>query len=352
MWPKELREDLRAGIKAQHQGNLLLSARYLQRAWEACLTLPKEDLGSNPWLKVSGIACKLGEVLEDSNQSDKAYDIYAQCCNLMQGEAAASRLSTAERRRAIALSMHLGELAELLGKPERDEEHWLLWNVEEFLRIYKENSGEEALRHLDDPHEQELKLPVWTEKDGFEIALEALARYYAKQGNAEYALSLYLRAISLILPPTTPEARAAVSPARRCRAAQMMTNISGLYIDDSASPERLDQAKSWTVKGMEVVEQARTEIGNPSAKKNWIKKNDANQLEQEKVECERVWAVLLYNLGSILEMQDNQDEARELFKRALRQSRDIGLAEGIAEAENALARMAVTKTTYSPKQAT
>lgn len=81
-----------------------------------------------------------------------------------------------------------------------------------------------------------------------------------------------------------------------------MTNISGLYIDNSASPERLDQAKSWTVKAMEVAEQARTDIGNPSAKKNWIKKSDATLLEQEKVECERVWAVLLYNLGSILEV--------------------------------------------------
>lgn len=161
------------------------TCRTLCSAWEACLTLPKEDLGNDPWLKISGIACKLGEVLEDSNQSETAYDIYAQCCNLMQGEAAASRLSAAERRRAIALSMHLGELAELLGKPEKDEEHWLVWNVEELLRIYKENSGEEALRHLDAPHEQELGLPIWTEKDEFEIALEALARYYAKQGNAE-----------------------------------------------------------------------------------------------------------------------------------------------------------------------
>jgi hypothetical protein len=31
LWPKEVRGDLRAGIKAKHQGDLDLSARYLER---------------------------------------------------------------------------------------------------------------------------------------------------------------------------------------------------------------------------------------------------------------------------------------------------------------------------------
>ena len=36
MWPPEVRGDLRAGVKAKHQGDLELSERYLRR----CVTPP------------------------------------------------------------------------------------------------------------------------------------------------------------------------------------------------------------------------------------------------------------------------------------------------------------------------
>lgn len=103
----------------------------------------------------------------------------------MQAAAARNELSLPERHRTIALALHLGELAEKLGKKE--EEEWLLWTVEEFIRIYHSNSeGSQAgLRHLDQPEIVELTLPVWTQIDGFEVALEALGTCYAKQGNAE-----------------------------------------------------------------------------------------------------------------------------------------------------------------------
>jgi hypothetical protein len=145
--------------------------------------LPKEKLGVDPWLKISGIACKLGEVLEAANSFQKAYEVYAQCCNLMRASAARDELSIPERHRAIALAMHLGELAEQLGKDE--EEEWLLWSVEEFIRIHHSNSGTSSLQRMDYPEATELTLPPWTQKEDFEAALEALGSWYAKHDNAE-----------------------------------------------------------------------------------------------------------------------------------------------------------------------
>jgi len=67
-----------------------------------------------------------------------------------------------------------------------------------------------------------------------------------------------------------------------------MTNISGLLIHDAPAPDRLTQANMWTTKGLEVAEKARHELAQSRA-------TDA--------ECERVWAVLLFNLGAVLEVR-------------------------------------------------
>lgn len=66
-------------------------------------------------------------------------------------------------------------------------------------------------------------------------------------------------------------------------AAQLMTNISHLLIQDTPSSERIEQAKQWTTKGLELAEKSR-------------------QATKTEMECERVLAVLFYNLGVILEV--------------------------------------------------
>ncbi|KAF8524343.1 hypothetical protein BU17DRAFT_84935 [Hysterangium stoloniferum] len=328
LWPKALRDDLRAGIKAQHRENLVLGEKYLTRAWETCRAMPREELGADPWLKISGVACKLGEVLEAAKKPEQAYQVYAQCCSLMQ---ATPGLSMIERHRAIAMAVHLGHLARELGKPPAEEEEWLLWSVEEFINIYKSNSGDEGLRHLSDPEATALGLPKWTSKDEFESALEALGSCYARQGNAEYAVGLYLRAISHLLRPEAPlDVREAVSPQDRCKAAQLMNNISSLLIQANPSPERLAQAKSWADKGLQLAERGRDVLTHSS--------------RPAEPECERVLAVIMYNLGAILEMQNDPAAAKEQFKRALEQSRQIGLHEGVLEADDALARLSIKKT--------
>lgn len=62
-----------------------------------------------------------------------------------------------------------------------------------------------------------------------------------------------------------------------------MTRVSNLLVQDAPSPERLNQAKEWTTKGLEIVEKAR-------------------QIDTTEPECERTLAVSLYNLGALLEV--------------------------------------------------
>ena len=68
-----------------------------------------------------------------------------------------------------------------------------------------------------------------------------------------------------------------------------MTNISSLLLRDVPSPERLAQASSWTSKGMEIAEKARNDLAQSASRAT-------------EPECERVWAVLLYNMGAVLEV--------------------------------------------------
>lgn len=150
------------------------------RAWDTCLALPQETLGEDPWLKISGIACKLGEVLETAHSLQKAYEVYEQCWSLMNDSAARNELSMAERHRAIAISMHLGELASQLGKKE--EEKWLVWSVQEFAKFYQSIYADPSAQQSDQPARMDLTLPPWTQHHEFQAALEALGSYWTKVG--------------------------------------------------------------------------------------------------------------------------------------------------------------------------
>jgi len=72
IWPKELRPDLRAAVKAKHQNDLDLSERYFRTAWGKAASLPDPEavLGSNHLLMTSGIAIALGDVLEQNTKDN------------------------------------------------------------------------------------------------------------------------------------------------------------------------------------------------------------------------------------------------------------------------------------------
>ena len=78
---------------------------------------------------------------------------------------------------------------------------------EDVLRLATQGTAKDVSeRKKDDKDEDallvgELGLPSWVTKTDMGGALETLGNLYARRGNVEYAMPLYLQTISLLLPP-------------------------------------------------------------------------------------------------------------------------------------------------------
>ncbi|KAL7277232.1 hypothetical protein ACG7TL_009084 [Trametes sanguinea] len=327
MWPPEVRGDLRAGIKAKHQGDHDLSARYLQRAWDTAQTLPLAAFKSEPHLKLSGIAVILAEELEASNRPQEAYDIYSTALAQLR---AAKNPSARERMRAVAIAHKLGEMAEIYQQGPEEEEQWLTFAVEEVLRVIKdEGVAPKQVKSAAEPEGEdgtmlaELSLPWWVRKVDVAAPLEALGRFYAREGKNDYAVTLYLQAIGMLMQPPPNQKEASVED--RCRGAQLMNNLSDLMVR-GPPPTNLKFAESWARQAQGVIEKTRTLPGA---------KNDPENMEL----CEQTLAAVLFNLGALLEMGGKYDAAKQSFQDSLEQAKRIGMRAGAMEARSALRRL-------------
>ncbi|KAI0828665.1 hypothetical protein BC628DRAFT_1316098 [Trametes gibbosa] len=328
MWPPEVRGDLRAGIKAKHQGDLDLSARYLQRAWDTAQTLPLSAFNYEPHLKLSGIAVSLAEAFEGTNRPQEAYDIYKTILLQLQ---AAKGLSNQERMRAIAIAHKLGEMAEVYQQDPEEAEQWLTYAVEEVLRVIKEESAATKGKapSAQEPEGDvgamlaELDLPWWVRKIDVAAPLEALGRFYAREGKDEYAVTLYLQAVGMLMQPPPNQKNASIED--RCRGAQLMNNLSDLMVR-GPPPTNLKYAESWAQQAQGVIEKTRTLPG-------------AQQETEAMALCEQTLTAVLYNLGALLEMGGKYDAARQAFQDSLEQAKRIGMRSGAMEARGALRRL-------------
>ncbi|RXW13771.1 hypothetical protein EST38_g12084 [Candolleomyces aberdarensis] len=304
MWPKEVRGDLRSGLREGYRGDGTMSEQYLSRAWETTKKLPLEKFGSQPFLKTTGIGIALAGVYENNGKLEQAYQILEQSLNLLQeGTNAASNLrrdlSPEERMRAVSIAYKLGELAQTLNKPKEEEENWLVFSVETVLNVMKAPVVAEVVLTDQDMKSQEvargiveeLKLPSWVLKHDLAAPFEALGSFYSSTGKVSYAMPLYLQAISILIPPP-PQVSSAED---QCRAAQLMGNISELILRTRNDPEAIVQAESWATKGLEVASRGRksTLVKHPS--------------------CEVAYACMLYNLAMIRDMAGDSHSARQLF---------------------------------------
>ncbi|OBZ67454.1 TPR repeat-containing protein P27G11.02 [Grifola frondosa] len=323
MWPEEVRGDLRAGIKAKHQNDLNLSERYLRRAWETAQTLPLVRFSAEPHLKLSGIAIALAEVLEANDRPQPAYEVYSGALSQLQN---VQGLSGRERMRAVSIAAKLGEMAEVYQQPPEEEERWLTWAVEEVLHIVREGQPRETVNvegaSADTPMMlAELDLPVWVSKSDVGAPLEALGKFYAREGKPEYATALYLQATSLLIPP--PASKRQASTEELCRGAQLMNNLSDLMLQ-GPPPDNQRNAEKWARQSLSIIEKAKA-----SAKGNV----DGIDI------CEHTLAAVLFNLGSLLEMAGDYKQSAGLYKASLDQSNRIGMREGTMQARFALRRI-------------
>ncbi|KAA1472550.1 hypothetical protein DENSPDRAFT_838861 [Dentipellis sp. KUC8613] len=332
MWPKEVRNDLRAGVKAKHQNDFGISERFLRRAYDTAQTLPLETFAPHPHLKLSGIAVLLGEVQEANNKPEGAYDTYAAA--LAQLQANWAQLVPEERLRGVALAHKLGAMADEYQLGTEEEERWLTFAVTEVLRVAKHvdkakaksaapGKDAEAEAKTEKVVLAELALPKWVTTADIGAPIESLGAYYAKTGKLEFAMPLYLQAISLLVPKV--DSGKSAPPENLCRGAYLMNNLSELIMRGAPTPEKLHQAEAWARNALALIE--KTKSSNPK------KQNDELQV------CEEALAVTLFNLASIQEMRNEPIAARDLYMKSWEQSKAIGMREGVLEAIQAMRRL-------------
>ncbi|KAI6124575.1 hypothetical protein EDD16DRAFT_556538 [Pisolithus croceorrhizus] len=338
LWPKELRDDLRAGIKARNQGDLNLSERYLTRAYQTALTMPPSMLSPSAYLKLSGIASVLAEVSPERKAREVLEDVWNRGDGPLQGSSADDWASYTpadeERIRRVAVACKLAELSQ-----ERDEdEKWLVWAVEEVLKLagaglQKKPTDTDGSTDAQSQPAQvilaELKLPPWMSKDDLGAPLAALGNVYARKGKLDYAMPLYLQAISLLLPPGMQN----VSIQDRCEAAQLMNNLSELIMRRPPTPEIRHQAEAWARKALDVIEGAGK---MPLPRSGWFGYSEDTSARST---CDQVLGVVLFNIGMLREMDSDKKAARTLFEKSVQQCGKVGMDEGVLQAKEALRRV-------------
>jgi hypothetical protein len=159
-------------------------------AWETAKNLPIEQFKAQPYLKTSGIAICLGEVLEGDDKKSDAYDIYVDALKQLQ-DAGIPIMSGPEKMRAVALAYKLGELGGSIEKPKEDTEKWLTFAVETVLKHVLEVSPSNSVAGT--PHEEgdnmviiaELGLPDWVSSVDIAAPFEALGTFYSRAGKLE-----------------------------------------------------------------------------------------------------------------------------------------------------------------------
>ena len=178
------------------------------RAYQTALDLPISTFSPEPYLKLSGIAITLATVLEADGLPREAWDIYIQALSLPRttntsaadlpkntGYASLlpeeASLSPQETLRQVSIAHKLGEMAQVYGFGEEEEEKWLTWSVERLLRVIQDkNVDVESTADGKRGERQEtlladLDLPGWVTKTNLGAPLEALGAFYARKGNVE-----------------------------------------------------------------------------------------------------------------------------------------------------------------------
>ncbi|KAI3629183.1 hypothetical protein CBS9595_000255 [Malassezia furfur] len=384
VWPKELREPLRAALKAKNRGKFARSAKHFREAWDLARTLDPARLGGDALLKTTGIAVALGDVLEQDKRVDEAAEVYADALDevLQRGAFATERpaeRTPQERMRAVALAQKLGDLAVggarvrafddgTAHRTSSPAEGYLSWSVSELMRLVQTGGtpGGGPLMLAD------LHLPPWVSAQELGGSVEALGAFYASHDIAEYAVPLYLQAISLLMPIRGDGAkRAPPTVAERCRAAILMNNLSQILAQGKRPPvpdgapapsvAPLDQALAWAAKGLDLATITSYRAGFlaelPEEEREWllrfsgfdpakvggvapvVEAESEARLAQVRSQCLGTQFVLLYNLGMFHEMQGDVTTAKRLFARAMRQADALGLREARAQCARSLRRL-------------
>lgn len=272
-------------------------------------------------MKLSGIAITLCEVLEQDNRSKEAYEWYTVALEHLRKNWSA--LTNEERLRGISIGQKLGEMADTYQLGEAEEERWLTWSVEEVLKLAEAIGSLKPRSNNEENHLvlSDLELPKWASVTDIGAPLESLGAFYARTGKLTFAVPLYLHTISLLVPPVTSPRKATTE--ELCRGAQLMNNLSELFMRSAPTPAALHQSEAWARQALSLLQKTQ---------------ESASQSDDSRV-CEDALAVVLFNLGSLREMNGDSKSARQLFEQSFEQSKKLKSQEGLMQARRAIRRL-------------
>ncbi|KAF8187005.1 hypothetical protein K438DRAFT_1835443 [Mycena galopus ATCC 62051] len=263
--------------------------------------------------QITGIAVDLAGELEEDGKPQEAFALYYDALNLIRNAAAPDTLSGRERLRAVSIAVKLGQLAEPCGLSVVEEEKILVFAVEETLKLLLDTRQDES-QPLDF---FTLKLPKWMTKTDVGVPLQELGEFYGRAGKLEYAIPLYMQAISLLVPDDGTRAL----PEDMCQGAQLMNNIAELLVRGDPTAERQKHAETWAQKALSLLQTARKNTKEPIPT------------------CELALSAALFNAGMLRELAGDDEHARSFFTAALQQSKSFGMEEGVAAAKEAVERL-------------
>jgi len=199
----------------------------------------------------------------------------------------------------------------------------LTWSVEEVLRLAKDIGSSGPGRSSEENHLvlSDLELPKWVSVTDIGAPLETLGAFYARTGKLTLAVPLYLHTISLLVPPVSSQRKPTAE--ELCRGAQLMSNLSELFMRGSPTPAALHQSEAWARQALSLLQKTQ---------------KNAGRSDDVRV-CEDALAVVLFNLGSLREMSGDSKSARQLFGQSLEQSKKLKFQEGMTQARSAIRRL-------------
>ncbi|KAG8894430.1 hypothetical protein FRC00_008978, partial [Tulasnella sp. 408] len=201
-WPEEVRNDLRAAVKAKQKEDWRTAASYFERAYNTAVTLPDQaaSFGVDSAIKISAIALSLADVLESAGDLSRAYSIYgAAFAELIHNLPSLSESNTAleadQQRRAMRIAVKMAELGEhilhlqALGRPpegadygptdEAEVKEKFDWALTEALRLRRTSV---QLPEMGKKENDTLNLPAWVKKVDLTSVMTRVGEYYLRKG--------------------------------------------------------------------------------------------------------------------------------------------------------------------------
>ncbi|KAI8137818.1 hypothetical protein BJV82DRAFT_546484 [Fennellomyces sp. T-0311] len=314
-YPAPIRQALRRALYYQNKKDIPLALKYFREALQLAVESPEMERDGAP---LTGIMIQLGTFLESLGRHPEAKQTLTLAMRHLLGlentddekkpdtalfEVDIGTLDPIVQKKVVGIAQKLGDINAAMRRDE-DAERWYTWSIEHLLRLSSKPTskyGDDGdTRIFDKDH-----MPKWLTETELGASLETFGRFYADRNRYTYAMPLYLQALTLAGVDT-------------CHATILMNNLS----EGFAAMGRLEEAKQWAERGIELAQ-------NPNTRK-------ANKDGEV---CDETCGVLLFNMGMVLEQSDDKVGAKAFYEKAQKHGQQHKHIEVVQEANQALKRL-------------